>query len=155
MHQGITQGEDKSRKNGQWRALEQSIENPLKARHHKSHQHSHDSSSHDNDRARIKHCRLELAPELVGFLHEIGQAAQGDFQGASNLSGSHQVQIEGIENARVECTTASENELPFSIADERFPMTRLKLLFFLPALPGFASCGSETNPRRSLLRAAG
>src|SRR6185436_16850729 len=74
------------------------LEDLLELGHHKNHQHGQDDNRHRNDGAGIEHGGDDLAFDLLGFFHELGQTREHDFQHATQFAGFHHVDKKAVKN---------------------------------------------------------
>src|SRR5262249_2957879 len=69
-----------------------------KPRHDKNHEHRQNADRHDQHGYGIEHGGDDFAFDLLGLLHELGQAIQHYFQHTAQFAGTHHVDVKSIEH---------------------------------------------------------
>ena len=94
-------------------AAEQVCEDQLELRHHHDHEQRHNTHRHNHDRYGIEHGRDDLALDLLGLFHELGQTLEDYLEHTAQFAGFHHVDEETIEDLGVLGQTFREGGTAF------------------------------------------
>ena len=94
----VADGQHEAGEGGQWAAFQHAGEHLLELGNDIDHQDGQDAGGHDQHGDRVEHGGDDLALDLLGLLHELGEAVQHDFQHAAQLAGLDHVDEEPVED---------------------------------------------------------
>ena len=97
----LADGEDHAGEGRQLPAFQHAFEDLTERRNDLHHQDHEDAGGDDQHGDRVKHCGDNLAFDLLGLLHEFGEAIQDDFEDAAQLAGLDHVDEEAVEDLGV------------------------------------------------------
>src|SRR5436190_9698466 len=98
---GVADGEDELGEAGKILARHHVLEDVLELRHHPNHQHGENDHGHREHRDRIEHGGDDLALNLLGFLHELGEPGENDFEHTAQFVCLDHVYEKAVEHLRM------------------------------------------------------